>query len=156
MEKIGVLVVSYGAREVAMADALLQSKKYQVELFVADKQRNPFNAEKAAKHVVIPSLDVEEITSFAEANKDKINFALVGSEKPIIEGIRDEIEKRTGIPVICPKQKYAIEESKVAQRELFAEIAPDANPRFKVFHPLRLQGRSRGKKRGLPLARRTR
>ena len=33
MEKIGVLVVSYGAREVAMVDALLQSKKYQVELY---------------------------------------------------------------------------------------------------------------------------
>ena len=46
MEKVGVLVVSYGAREVAMADALLRSKKYQVELYVADKQCNPFNAKK--------------------------------------------------------------------------------------------------------------
>ena len=135
MEKIGILVVSYGAREVAMVDALLQSKKYQVELYIADKQCNPFNAEKATKHVVIPNLDVEEICRFAEANKDKIDFALVGSEKPIIEGIRDQIEKHTGIPVICPKQKYAIEESKVEQRVLFAEIAPEANPRFKVFNP---------------------
>ena len=135
MEKIGVLVVSYGAREVAMVDALLQSTRYQVELYIADKQRNPFNAEKATKHVVIPNLDVQEISKFAEANKDKIDFALVGSEKPIIEGVRDQIEKRTGIPVICPKQQYAIEVSKVEQRELFAEIAPEANPRFKVFNP---------------------
>ena len=135
MEKIGVLVVSYGAREVAMVDALLQSKKYQVELYIADKQRNPFNAEKAAKHVVIPNLDVEEVCKFAEANKDKISFALVGSEKPIIEGVRDQVEKRTGIPVICPKQQYAIEVSKVDQRVLFDEIAPEANPRFKVFNP---------------------
>jgi phosphoribosylamine--glycine ligase len=135
MEKIGVLVVSYGAREVAMVDALLQSTRYQVELYIADKQRNPFNAEKAAKHVVIPSLDVAEICKFAQSNKDKIDFALVGSEKPIIEGIRDQIEKSTGIPVICPKQKYAIEVSKVEQRRLFDEIAPEANPRFKVFSP---------------------
>jgi len=135
MEKIGVLVVSYGAREVAMVDALLQSKKYQVELYIADKQRNPFNAEKAAKHVIIPNLDVEEICKFAEANKDKISFALLGSEKPIIEGVRDQVEKRTGIPVICPKQQYAIEVSKVEQRVLFDEIAPEANPRFKVFNP---------------------
>ncbi len=135
MEKIGVLVVSYGAREVAMVDALLQSKKYQVELYIADKQRNPFNAEKATKHVVIPNLDVEEICKFAQANRDKISFALVGSEKPIIEGIRDQVEKRTGIPVICPKQQYAIEVSKVEQRVLFDEIAPEANPRFKVFNP---------------------
>ncbi len=135
MEKIGVLVISYGAREVAMVDALLQSTKYHVELYIADKQCNPFNAEKATKHAVIPNLDVEEICKFAEANKDKIDFALVGSEKPIIEGVRDQLEKRTGIPVICPKQRYAIEVSKVEQRELFAQIAPEANPRFKVFNP---------------------
>jgi phosphoribosylamine---glycine ligase len=135
MEKCGVLVVSYGSREAAMVDALYRSKKYKVELFIADKQLNPFNAEKATKHVVIPSLDTAEICKFAEANKNKIRFALVGSEKPIIEGIRDQIEAKTGIPVICPKQKYAIELSKVEQRLLFDEIAPEANPRFKVFNP---------------------
>jgi phosphoribosylamine--glycine ligase len=141
MEKVGVLVVSYGAREVAMADALLRSKKYHVELYVADKQCNPFNAEKAAKHTVIPSLDIEEICKFAEANKEKLDFVLVGSEKPIIEGIRDLIEKRTGIPVICPKKEYAIEESKIAQRGLFEEIAPEANPRFKIFNPADYKGK---------------
>ncbi len=141
MEKIGVLVVSYGAREVAMADALLRSKKYQVELYVADKQCNPFNAQKATKHVVIPSLGVEEICKFAQSNKEKLDFVLVGSEKPIIEGIRDLIEKRTGIPVICPKKEYAIEESKIAQRVLFEEIAPEANPRFKIFHPADYNGK---------------
>jgi phosphoribosylamine--glycine ligase len=140
MEKIGVLVVSYGAREVAMVDALLQSRTYHVDLYIADKQRNPFNAEKAVKHVVIPNLDIEEICKFAEANKDKINFVLVGSEKPIIEGVRDIVEKRTGIPVICPKKEYAIEVSKVEQRVLFDEIAPEANPRFKIFKPTDYRG----------------
>ena len=135
MEKIGVLVVSYGAREVAMADALLRSKKYQVELYVADKQCNPYNAKNATKHIVIPTLDINEICKFAETNKEKLDFVMVGSEKPIIEGIRDLIEKKTGIPVICPTKEYAIEESKIAQRILFEEIAPEANPRFKIFDP---------------------
>jgi phosphoribosylamine-glycine ligase len=135
MEKIGVLVVSYGAREAAMVDALSRSTKYKVELYIADKQRNPFNVEKAAKHVVIPDLNVNAICKFAEENRQSIDFALVGPEKPIIEGARDHLEKRTGIPVICPKQKYAIEVSKVEQRLLFQEIAPEANPRFKVFDP---------------------
>jgi phosphoribosylamine--glycine ligase len=135
MERIGVLLVSYGAREVAMADALLRSPNYRVELYVADKQHNPFNVEKAKKHMVFPSLDVEEICKFSEANKDTLDFVLVGSEKPIIEGLRDLIERRTGLPVICPKQAYAIEESKITQRVLFQEIAPEANPRFKVFNP---------------------
>ncbi len=55
MEKVGVLVVSYGAREAAMVDALARSQKYKVELYIADKQLNPFNAEHATKPVVIPS-----------------------------------------------------------------------------------------------------
>jgi phosphoribosylamine-glycine ligase len=135
METIGVLVVSYGAREAAMVDALARSKKYKVDLYIADKQLNPFNAERATKHVVIPNLDIQDICKFAESNKTKIDFAVVGSEKPIIDGLRDLIEKQTGIPVVCPKKEYAIEESKVAQRLLFTEIAPEANPRFKIFNP---------------------
>jgi phosphoribosylamine---glycine ligase len=133
METIGVLLVSYGAREVAMADTLLRSTKYDVKLYVADKQCNPFNVEHATKHKVIPNLDIDEITKFAQENKDQLDFVLVGSETPIINGIRDLIEKKVGTPVICPKKAYAIENSKVAQRNLFEKIAPQANPRFKVF-----------------------
>jgi phosphoribosylamine--glycine ligase len=135
MEKVGVLVVSYGARETAMVDAFTRSQNHKVELYIADKQRNPFNVEKAAEHIVIPDLNTEEICKFAEKHKNKIDFAIVGPEKPIIAGVRDLVEKRTGIPVICPKQEYAIEVSKVQQRLLFQEIAPEANPRFKIFNP---------------------
>lgn len=135
MEKIGILVVSYGSREAAMIDALTRSAKYDVEIFVADKQRNPFNVEKATKHVVIPDLNVEDICKFADANKDSVDFGVVGPEKPIIEGIRDLIEKRTKIPMICPTKKYAIEESKVEQRLLFDKIVPEVNPRFRIFNP---------------------
>jgi len=134
MEKVGILVVSYGAREVAMVDAFNRSTNYNVEVYVADKQRNPFNVKKAAKHAVIPDLNVEEICKFAEANKDKIDFGIVGPEKPVIEGVRDLVEKRTGIPVICPTKECAIEASKVQQRLLFQKIVPEANPRFKIFN----------------------
>jgi len=135
MEKIGVLVVSYGARETAMVDAFARSPNHRVELYIADKQLNPFNIKQAAKHVVIPDLNIEEICKFAENNKDNIDFVIVGPEKPIIGGVRDLVEKRTGIPVICPKQEHAIEVSKVQQRLLFQEITPEANPRFKIFNP---------------------
>ena len=139
MEKIGVLVVSYGARETAMVDAFVRSPNYKVEIYVADKQCNPFNMEKAVKHIVISDLNIKEICKFAENNKDKIDFAIVGPEKPIIGGVRDLIEGRTGIPVICPKQDYAIEASKVQQRLLFQEIAPETNPRFRIFNPNNFQ-----------------
>jgi len=135
MEKVGILVVSYGAREVAMVDAFTRSQNYKVEIYVADKQRNPFNVKKAVKHIVIPDLNVEEICKFAEANKDKIDFGIVGPEKPVIEGVRDIVEEQTGIPTICPTKEYAIEASKVQQRLLFQQIVPDVNPRFRIFNP---------------------
>ncbi|MGQ9506803.1 MAG: ATP-grasp domain-containing protein [Candidatus Bathycorpusculaceae bacterium] len=135
MEKVGILVVSYGAREVAMIDAFKRSANYDVKIYVVDKQRNPFNIKKAVKHVVVPDLDVEEICKFAENNKDEIDFGIVGPEKPIIDGVRDLVEKRAGIPLICPKKEYAIEASKVQQRLLFQKIVPEVNPRFKIFNP---------------------
>ncbi len=135
MEKVGILVVSYGARAVAMVDSFKRSINYDVELYIADKQRNPFNVKKSVKHVIIPDLNVKKICRFAESNKDKIDFCIVGPEKPIMNGVRDLVEKRTNIPVICPTKEYAIEISKVAQRLLFQEIVPEANSRFRIFNP---------------------
>ena len=135
MDKVGILVVCYGARETAMIDVFVRSQNYNVKLFIADKQLNPFNLERATKHVVIPDLNIEKICKFAENNKNKIDFVMVGPERPIIDGVRDLLEERTGIPTICPKKEYAIEASKVQQRQLFQEIVPEANPRFKVFDP---------------------
>ncbi|MDQ1280962.1 MAG: fusion protein PurCD [Thermoproteota archaeon] len=135
MEKIGVLVVSYGAREVAMVDAFSRSKEYTIDLYIADRHRNPFNVERAKEHVVIPDLSVDKICRFAEKRKDKIRFGIVGPEGPIIAGVRDVVEKETKIPMVCPTREYAIESSKIAQRLLFQRVVPQANPRFKVFSP---------------------
>jgi phosphoribosylamine--glycine ligase len=146
MEKVGILVVSYGSREVAMVDAFTRSTEYNTELYVADKQLNPFNLKNSIKHVVIPDLNINEISKFAEANKDRLDFGIVGPEKPIIEGIRDLIEKKTGIRMICPTREYAIEESKVQQRLLFQKIAPDLNPRFKIYDPKDYKSTSEVKK----------
>jgi len=135
MEKVGILVVSYGSREAAIVDALKRSQNYVVDLYVADRQRNPFNKKRALKHVVIPDLNSKDICKFAETNKTEIDFVVVGPEKPIIEGLRDLIERKTNIPVLCPKKDNAIEVSKIEQRMLFKEIAPESNPRFKIFRP---------------------
>ena len=137
MDDVGVLVVAYGARETAIIDALSRSTNYRVRMYVADKQRNPFNVQKAAEHVTISDLSVNEICKFAKKHKDEIDFGIVGPEKPIIDGVRDLVEKETGIPIICPTKEAALEKSKVAQRELFQKVAPETNPRFKVFYPER-------------------
>ena len=134
MERVGILVVSYGSRGAAMVDAFRRSEKYDVEVYVADKQRNPFNVDKAKEHVVIPDLDEQKICRFAEKHERKIDFGIVGPEKPIINGIRDTIEQNTSIPMICPTKEYAIEGSKILQRRLFQEVAPETNPAFEVFN----------------------
>jgi len=135
MERVGVLVVSYGSRETAMMGSFARSQNYKTEIYVVDKQKNPFNVKNAKEHLVVSDLNIEDITRFAKKRKDKIDFGIVGPEKPIIEGVRDLVEKETSIPMICPIKKFAIEASKVVQRQLFQKVAPEANPKFKVFDP---------------------
>ena len=135
MEKVGILVVSYGSREAAMIDAFARSPNYKTEIYVVDKQQNPFNVKRAKEHVAISDLNIQEITRFAEKRKGKIDFGIVGPEKPIIEGVRNLVEEETRIPMICPTKDFAIEASKVAQRQLLQKVAPQANPKFKVFDP---------------------
>ncbi len=134
MEHIGILVVSYGSRATAMVDAFCRSQEYISDLYIVDKQKNPFNLKRAREHIV-SSLSPEEICKFAKKFKNKIDFGIVGPEKPIIAGVRNIVEKETGIPLICPTKEYAIEGSKVAQRKMLQSIIPEANPKFKVFDP---------------------
>ena len=134
-ERIGILVVSYGSRAAAMVDAFYRSENYKVELYIADRQRNPFNIKRAKEFTVVPDLNVGDICKFAKKHQDKIDFGIVGPEKPIINGVRDLIEGETDIPMICPTKRYALEGSKVAQRLLFQEVIPEVNPKFKVFNP---------------------
>ena len=133
MEKVGILVVSYGSRAAAIIDAFVRSEDYAPKFYVVDKQKNPFNVKHAEKHTIISDFNLKEITRFAKKHKDSIDFGIVGPEKPIIAGVRDVIEKETKIPIICPTRRYAIEASKIAQRQLFQKVAPQVNPKFKVF-----------------------
>jgi len=146
MERVGILIVSYGSREAAMIDTFSRSPNYKTEIYVADKQKNPFNAKRARQHVVIPDLNIQEILKFVKKHDDKIDFGIVGPEKPIIEGVRDIVEDETHTPLICPTKDFAIEASKVAQRQLIQKVAPEANPKFRVFNPKDYRGLSAVKK----------
>jgi fusion protein PurCD len=133
MEKVGILVVAYGSRAAAMIDTFCRTEEYSPRFYVIDKQKNPFNVKHAEKHAVISDFNLDEITKFAKKYREHIDFGIVGPERPIIAGVRDVVEKKTKIPMICPTREYAIEGSKIAQRQLFQKVAPEVNPRFKVF-----------------------
>ena len=108
MESVGILVVSYGSRAASFVDAFSRSDNYKVNLFIADKQKNPFNLERAEKHTVIPDLSPERILDFVKSSRDAIDFGIIGPEGPIIAGTRDLIEKETEIPIICPTKTRRI------------------------------------------------
>lgn len=135
VERVGILVVSYGSREVSLVDCFYRTRKYKTKLYIADKQRNPFNVKKAKQHTVIPDLNIEKICQFAEKYKSEIDFGIVGPEAPIIAGIRDIVEGKIGIPIICVTKNCALEASKVEQRLLLQDVIPEANPEFKVYDP---------------------
>jgi phosphoribosylamine--glycine ligase len=139
---VGVLVVSYGSREAAIVDALKRSE-YRPAIYVADKQANPFNIraaqESGGEHAVIPRLAVDGIYGFAKKHRKRIHFVMPGCEAPIIGnedgGLRDMVEGGLGIPVIAPTREYALEASKVRQRQLMFDSCPEANPKYMVFDP---------------------
>jgi phosphoribosylamine--glycine ligase len=146
MEKVGILVISYGSRAAAIIDAFRRSEDYSPKFYIIDKQNNPFNLIFAEKHTVVSDFNLDEIVNFAKKYRDLIDFGIVGPEKPIIAGVRDIVEKKTKIPMICPTRKYAIEGSKIAQRQLFEKVAPEVNPKFKVFNPKEFSSTTKVKK----------
>jgi phosphoribosylamine--glycine ligase len=135
VEKIGILVISYGSRGAAIVDALRRSEKYRVKLYIVDRNRNPFNIKHATRHIVHPDLNPEDILAFAQRYQSEIDFGFVGPEKPVVSGVRDLLEQQIKLPIICPTKEYALEQSKIAQRRLLQEIAPEVNPPFQVFDP---------------------
>ena len=132
----GVALFVYGAREAAIAEALSKD----ADLYIYDRQNNPFNRSRAKVHVVDPELSVPGMVDFLKEYQDKLDFAVVTSEDPIMEGIRDHAEVATNIPVLCSTAEYAIERSKIYQRRLLDQIAPEVNPRYKVFDHSKLLG----------------
>jgi phosphoribosylamine--glycine ligase len=140
MERVGVLIVSYGARESAIVDTLCLSTNYDVTPYVIDKQANPFNLkwvkEREGVHVVDPKLSIATILEVLTKHQNKLDYVLCPNEGPIISGLRDEAEKLgINVPLLFPTLKYALERSKVEQRLLLQQICPKANPKFQVFSP---------------------
>ncbi len=133
MDRVGVLVVSKCLSAAAIVDAISRSEKYRPEFFVVEKQRNPFNVQRAKVHMVIPGLAVTDVVRAAGKFRNRVAFGLTDTEDFVVGGGRDALERETGIPMICVSKEYALEGSKAAQRRLFDRIFRVANPRYRVF-----------------------
>jgi len=121
-----ILVVGSGGREHALAWKLAQSP-HCTKLYAAPG--NPGIA-KAAQCVPIGADDLEGLLKFAR--QEKIDLAVVGPEKPLIDGIVDRFQK-AGLRIFGPNREAAqVEGSKAWAKTVMSHFAvPTAE--FRAF-----------------------
>jgi phosphoribosylamine---glycine ligase len=141
LDRVGILVVSKCLSSSAMVDTLLRSERYLPEVYMIEKQPNPFNVERAKHHVVVPDLNLDDVVKAARKLSGEVSFGLVDNEDFVTAGGRDRMETEAGIQMVCVTRKFAIERSKAAQRLLFDRIFRRANPRYRIFDPALLRDR---------------
>ncbi|PKN76860.1 MAG: phosphoribosylamine--glycine ligase [Deltaproteobacteria bacterium HGW-Deltaproteobacteria-10] len=125
-----ILLVGNGAREHAMAEAIRRSKENPL-LFSYMKANNPGIASLSAKTKLGSYSDLAAITAFAEENK--VDFAVIGPEDPLGNGVVDALAA-AGIPAVGPNKSLArLETSKSFTRNLVSKYNIPGNPQYKVF-----------------------
>lgn len=117
-----VLLVGSGAREHAIAFAL--TKHGEVELYSCQGYSN-YGITKCSKMVLETETDFQAIMDFAK--KNNVEFAVVGPEAQLQDGIVDMLEEN-GIPCASPRKKAArIESDKMFMRNLLNKYSIEGN-----------------------------
>jgi len=127
------MLVGHGAREHAIAEAITRSPQ-KPKLFSYMKANNPGIAKLSEQIQIGRYNDLEEIENLAKSLN--INFAVIGPEDPLSNGVVDALES-VGIPCIGPKKELArLETSKSFTRLLAKKYNIPGTPQFKVFESL--------------------
>ena len=127
---VNVLLIGNGAREHAIAEAVIQSKQ-GARLFSFMKANNPGIAALSAKVFIGSYSDLAAINGFAK--ECRADFAIIGPEDPLNNGIVDSL-KKAGLPAVGPTKSLArLETSKSFTRNLLSKYNIPGNPKFKIF-----------------------
>lgn len=125
-----VLLIGSGAREQAIARALKESRA-QVVLSVFASNHNPGIAGLASDFIVGSLSDNQKIVEYAR--QCGVDFAVVGPEGPLANGIVDDLQM-AGIPSVGPTKNLArIETSKSFTRNLAKEFNIKGSVLYKSF-----------------------
>ena len=125
-----VLLIGNGAREHAIAEAVMRSDK-NPRLFAYMKTNNPGIASLAAQVRIGRYNEPEAIIAFAK--EAQVEFAVIGPEDPLGHGIVDELTS-AGIRSVGPTRVLArLETSKSFTRNLLEKYGIPGNPRFRNF-----------------------
>jgi phosphoribosylamine--glycine ligase len=127
---INVLLIGNGAREHAIAEALTRST-HKPELFSYMKSNNPAITSLSVNTRIGSYTDLDDINQFAKENR--IDFAIIGPEDPLNNGVVDSLQKE-GIPSVGPTKRLArLETSKSFTKDLLKKYHIPGNPNYKVF-----------------------
>jgi len=136
LEKISmtpVLLVGNGAREHAIAEAIVRSA-HSPRLYAFMKTNNPGIASLAAESRIGHYNDMEAIIAFAR--DASCEFAVIGPEDPLSHGVVNALHA-SGITAVGPPQSLArLETSKSFTRNLLEKYGIPGNPRFRNFTSL--------------------
>ena len=126
-----ILLVGNGGREHAVAKALRRSKHNPDIVVYADKM-NPGIKSIVQDYFLAKSLlDFDHLHTYVEEFQP--DFAFIGPDNPIGEGIVDLLENE-GVKSVAPRKAPArLESSKYFARELLEKNFIPGNPRFRRF-----------------------
>ncbi len=128
-----ILLIGNGAREHALAETIMRSGRKPV-LFSYMKSNNPGIAASSAKVRLGSYADLEGIVAFARGHQ--IDFAVIGPEDPLSNGVVDALQA-VGIPGVGPTRDLArLETSKSFTRRLLDKYGIPGNPAYRTFSSL--------------------
>src|SRR3989344_4953427 len=125
-----ILLIGSGAREHCIAETLKRNKK--AELYSYVKSKNPGIIGLSKSFELGSYNDLEKIRDYA--NKIKPDFAFIGPEEPLNNGVVDLL-KELNINSVGPSKSLArLETSKSFTRNLLRKYNIEGNPKFEIFN----------------------
>ncbi|MFX0075004.1 MAG: phosphoribosylamine--glycine ligase [Candidatus Hermodarchaeota archaeon] len=129
---VKTIVIGHGAREHVIGETLVRDG---AELYAFMSSKNAGLEDLSKGRIKIHSeTDFQEIIKFSKDNK--IDFAVIGPEAPLVVGIVDALE-RNGIPCVGPGIEAAqLEGSKIFTRSLLEKYKISSNIKSKSFNSM--------------------
>lgn len=127
---MNILLIGNGAREHCIAEALTKSGRVKLSTFA--KAKNPGIFALSDAYQIGSYRNFSDILEFAK--KVKPDFAFIGPDDPIADGVADlllEFEIHSVAPL---KTVARLESSKSFTRNLVQKYKIPGNPKFKVFY----------------------
>ncbi|EDY34205.1 Phosphoribosylglycinamide synthetase, N domain protein [Aciduliprofundum boonei T469] len=126
-----VLLMGSGGREHAIAKAL---KDGGAKIYAVMKHKNPGIARLSEDYIIGDDSSVSFVKNLDWVKFKKVDFAVIGPEAPLINGMADMLEEK-GIPVVGPRKDAAIiEGSKEFMRDLMKKHNIDGMVDYYVFN----------------------